>query len=90
MTTYLHQDHLGSTRLVTDAGGDVVYSSNYQPFGVGEGEDGGEEFRYTGKPEDKATGLYYYGARYYDPTIGRFITEDSVLGDLSDPQSMNR
>ncbi len=28
VTTYLHQDHLGSTRLVTDAGGDVVYSSN--------------------------------------------------------------
>ncbi len=53
------------------------------PFGVGEGEVGSEEFRYTGKPEDKATGLYYYGARYYDPTIGRFITEDTVMGDLT-------
>jgi RHS repeat-associated protein len=52
----------------------VIYSSNYQPFGVGHGESGSEEFRYTGKPEDDASGLYYYGARYYDPSTARFIT----------------
>jgi hypothetical protein len=34
--------------------------------------------------------LYYFGARYYDPETGRFITRDTVFGDLTDPQSQNR
>ena len=50
---------------------------------------GSEDYRYTGKPEDP-TGLYYYGARYYNSEFGRFITRDTVFGDLSDPQSLNR
>jgi RHS repeat-associated protein len=33
-------------------------------------------FRYTGREWDQETGLYYYRARYYDPSIGRFISED--------------
>jgi RHS repeat-associated protein len=33
-------------------------------------------YEYTGKKRDSSTGLYYFGARYYDPEIGRFITED--------------
>lgn len=88
--TYLHQDHLGSTRLITDASGNRVFRSNYQPFGVDSGKSGSEEFRYTGKPTDDSTGLYYYGARYYDPSIARFVTVDPALPDLSDPQSLNR
>jgi RHS repeat-associated protein len=59
------------------------------PFGAGYGEEGSEEFRYTGKYED-TTGLYYFGARYYDPNAGRFTTEDPVTGSLEDPQSLNR
>ncbi|MFH2112436.1 MAG: RHS repeat-associated core domain-containing protein [Candidatus Bathyarchaeota archaeon] len=82
-------DHLGNTRLKTDASGNVIYESNYEPYGPGYSKSGLEEFRYTGKQED-ATGLYYFGARYYDPVTGRFITRDSVFGDLSDPQSLNR
>jgi len=86
---YYHVDHLGSTRLKTNSTGGVVYESNYEPYGPEYGESGNEEFRYTGKQEDP-TGLYYFGARYYDPVTGRFITRDSVFGDLSDPQSLNR
>ena len=52
-------------------------------------ESGSEDYRYTGKPEDPS-GLYYYGARYYDPLIGRFTTRDTVFGGLGDPQSQNR
>ena len=52
-------------------------------------EYGSEDYRYTGKQED-TTGLYYYGARYYDPATGRFITRDTVFGELTDPQSQNR
>ena len=90
IVTYLHQDHLGSTRLVTDSNGNKVFSSNYQPYGVDSGISGSEEFRYTGKPSDSTTGLYYFGARYYDPSIGRFITEDTAAASYSDPQSLNR
>ncbi|MFH1202246.1 MAG: RHS repeat-associated core domain-containing protein [Candidatus Omnitrophota bacterium] len=46
--------------------------------------------KFTGKELDASTGLYFYGARYYDPTIGRFITPDSIVQAPSDPQSLNR
>jgi RHS repeat-associated protein len=36
------------------------------------------------------SGLYYYGARYYDPTIGRFISADTIVPRTTDPQSLNR
>jgi RHS repeat-associated protein len=86
---YYHVDHLGSTRLKTNSSGGVVYVSGYEPFGPGYGEDGVEDYRYTGKQEDP-TGLYYYGARYYNPTIGRFTTRDKNKGDISDPHSLNQ
>jgi RHS repeat-associated protein len=44
---------------------------------------------YTGKPYDSATGLYYYGARYYDHLLGRFLTQDSHTGSLNDPMTLN-
>src|SRR5690606_29308835 len=64
---YLTTDHLGSVRVITDANGQVVQRFDYKPFG----EDlGGSSTvtgtKYTGKPQD-GTGLYYYGARFYDP-----------------------
>ena len=86
---YYHVDHLGSTRLKTNSSGGVVYVSGYEPFGPGYGEDGVEDYRYTGKREDP-TGLYYYGARYYNPVIGRFTTKDIAPSDLKLPQSLNR
>ncbi len=66
------------------------FSSNYVPYGMNYAMTGEEAFQYTGKLLDEATGLYYEGARYYDPTTGRFVTEDSVVGSTSDPQSLNR
>jgi RHS repeat-associated protein len=44
---------------------------------------------FTGQRLDD-TGLYYYGARYYDPTIGRFISADTFIQDYTNPQSLNR
>src|SRR5437868_4100057 len=46
-------------------------------------------YRYNGKEKDK-TDLYYYGARYYDPAIGRFMSTDSILPNAYDPQQLNR
>ena len=85
---YFHNDHLGSTRLKTYSNKTVIYASDYKPFGFGYNESGVEEYRYTGKYEDN-TGLYYFGKRYYNPVIGRFITKDSFGGYIYVPQSMN-
>ncbi len=46
-------------------------------------------FRYCGEYFDKETGTIYLRARYYNPAIGRFITEDSYLGESNDPLSLN-
>jgi RHS repeat-associated protein len=49
----------------------------------------GTDKLFTGQRLDD-TGLYYYGARYYDPTIGRFISPDSIVQSPNNPQSLNR
>ena len=46
-------------------------------------------YKYTGQKQVASIGLYYYGARYYDPSIGRFITEDSYPGEITNPQTQN-
>ena len=89
-TYYLHQDALGSTRLVMPASMVPSFSSDYGPYGMSYAMVGEEAFQYTGKLLDEATGLYYEGARYYDPATGRFITEDSYNGTKTDPISQNK
>ncbi|MGA2198460.1 MAG: RHS repeat-associated core domain-containing protein [Nitrososphaerales archaeon] len=88
-TSFLHEDQLGSTRLVTN-GNSPIFSSNYVPYGVQYGSTGIQEFKYTGQLYDAATGLYYFGNRFYDPSMGKFLTADFTGGVQSDPQSLNR
>jgi RHS repeat-associated protein len=86
-TYYFHQDALGSTRLVT-TGSTTSFSTNYQPFGPQYGATGTDpNYKYTGKPQDTPTGLYYYGARYYDTVTGRFISRDPAKAPFSSTQS---
>lgn len=75
---FYHTDHVGSIRAVTDQEGQVVFKADYLPFGGRLGKDGEfEEFHgFTGKEYDPDTGLYYYNARWYDPDLGRFLSED--------------
>jgi RHS repeat-associated protein len=75
--TYLHQDRLGSTRVKTDSEGEVVGEFKSLPFGQEIVNDGVRYSFATGKELD-SSGLYYFGARYYDPNIGRFTTVDPV------------
>jgi RHS repeat-associated protein len=87
-TFYYHTDHLGSTRLVTDASKAIIEDIRYHPFGEPVATDE-ESHLYTGKERD-STGLYYYEARYYDPDLGRFLTRDPLTGMGTSPQSLNR
>ena len=88
-TFYSHGDHLGSTRIVTDETKNIIAAISYHPFGEPCIEEGSEAYLFTGKKRD-ATGLYYYGARYYDCELGRFLTRDPLKGELLNPQSLNR
>ncbi len=73
--SYYFTDHLGSTRIVMDSAGNCTYNE-YAPFGEDFLTANAERYKFTGKEDDGATGLYYYNARYYDPAVGRFISED--------------
>ncbi|MGC1123355.1 MAG: RHS repeat-associated core domain-containing protein [Candidatus Methanofastidiosia archaeon] len=88
-TFYYHNDRTGSTRLVTDENKNIVSAYTYHPFGETGIEEGSENYLFTGKERDE-TGLYYYGARYYDPDLGRFITRDPAGGHMEAPQTLNR
>jgi RHS repeat-associated protein len=89
---YLHQNHLGSTTLVTNSSGGIVEKTEYTPFGnirpPGENLTS-TPYNYTGQEYDPETGLYYYHARYYDPLLGRFVSPDSVISNIHNPQALN-
>jgi RHS repeat-associated protein len=76
--TYFQLDHLGSTRVLSDQQGQVTARMDYEPFGsLLPGISASDPYAFTGQRTEEGTGLYYYGARYYDPEVGRFITADS-------------
>jgi RHS repeat-associated protein len=74
-------DHQGSVRDVIDSQGNLLNHISYDGFGnVTRQTNANLNFRfgYTGREFDQETGLHYYRARYYDASIGRFISEDPV------------
>lgn len=77
---FFSHDQVGSISLLTDKAGGLTNSIEYRPFGsIDEHLSSGEDnFRpkFTGKEYDAYTGLYYFGARYYDSDLGRFISPD--------------
>ena len=77
--TYRFNGH-GDVIALTDSTGTVVASYYYDPFGVITEETGEvtNPFRYVGEYYDQETGMVYLRARYYDPSIGRFISEDPI------------
>jgi len=82
---YYHADALGSVTSFTNASAQTVATYVYDSFGNTTATEGiSNSFRYTGREDDSARGLYYYRARYYDPSIGRFVSEDPLrFADLS-------
>ena len=88
---YFHRDRLGNIAEIADYEGNTVQSYVYDAFGSVTiyDKDGNEitpssanylktPYVFTGRELDPETGLYFYRARYYDPSTGRFISEDPV------------
>jgi RHS repeat-associated protein len=93
--SYFFADHLGTSRVVTNATGTPPFEeSDYYPFG---GERAvtdtlpDQNHKLTGKERDMESGLDYFGARYYSSTSGRFLSPDPENAGASedDPQSWN-
>lgn len=79
-TSYYSQDGLGSITSLTTSAGALGNSYTYDSFGDVNASSGSiaNRFQYTGREFDSETGLYFYRARYYDPTGGRFTAEDPI------------
>jgi len=96
-TRYLHHDALGSVDTITNSQGEVIERSLYKPFG--------EHLRLYTKPDSRSItnrgytgheeiedsgGLVHMNARVYDPTLGRFMSADTLIQDPYDMQTYNR
>ena len=92
---FLHTDHLGSTRIMSDQAGNAVGEAiRYYPYGTMRAGNPGTlptDYLYTGqRRQEPLGGLYHMGARFYDPALGRWLSADSIIPDEADPQALNR
>ena len=83
---YIHTDHLGTPKMLTDESGTTVWKATHLPFGeaaVDEDPDGDGakvtfNLRFPGQYYDAETGLHYNYYRYYDSSTGRYLESDLV------------
>ena len=88
--TYSHQDHL-STRVQTDSSGNLLRTFGHQPFGESWYSSGvSDKWKFTTYDRDSESGLDYAIFRFDAPGLGRFMSPDPILGNLTSPQSHNR
>jgi len=80
---FYHPDHIGSTNYVTDLNGKLYEHLEYFPFGESWVEENSNTQRtpylFSAKELDEETGLYYFGARYYDPRTSVWQSADPIL-----------
>ena len=96
-TRFYHLDGLGSVTALTDPAGAVTSRLHLDAWGVFRNPDemngpgaSKNRFAFTGYVFDRETELYFAKARFYDPTVGRFTSQDSFLGDIDRPPSLHR
>jgi RHS repeat-associated protein len=86
-------DHLSSTTTIADATGGWVGTQLYRAWGEDRLSQGSipTKYRYTGQYDYQSEiGLYFYGARWYDSSLGRFAQADTVVPDLYNPLDYDR
>ncbi len=87
---YQHTDALGSPVAVTNASGQVIERMDYEPWGAIIGKPNHNGIGYTGHVMDGATGLTYMQQRYYDQSVGRFLSVDPVTASSGTGANFNR
>ena len=87
--TFIHTDGLGSPVARTDATGNVISRTRYEPYGY-TASGATPSIGFTGHVHDADTGLTYMQQRYYDPVAGRFLSIDPVVTDANTGESFNR
>ncbi len=98
---YVFDDHLGSTSLVINGGGEVLWVDYFKPFGGyhytwSKWADGltptnrQTDYRFTGQRQESDIKLYDYISRWYDYRRGRFVQADTIVPEPGNPQSLNR
>jgi RHS repeat-associated protein len=88
---YFHQDNLGSTANRSDGFANPTGDFKYDPFGgIRSQPEAKSSIAFTGQQFDQSTGLYYYGARFYDPALGRFLSQDTYAGQGARPESLQK
>jgi RHS repeat-associated protein len=86
-TSWYLTDQLGTVRDIAGPTGGVIDHIDYDSFGnvlLETAPAAGDRFKFTGRELDALSGLYYYRARYYDPHLGRFISNDPLGFDAGD------
>jgi RHS repeat-associated protein len=94
---YYHQDHLGSSSVITDAEGALIEETAFYPFGTPRHEHRllpiEESYRFTQKERDQESGLHYFEARYLTGPLARFLSVDPMYANTEsstdDPQALN-
>jgi len=87
-TYWIHTDSVGAVRMLTTTTGTPVWKAQYTAYGAtvidadpdANGQSIAFRLRLPGQYEDIESGLYYNMARFYDPTLGRYLEEDPVPG----------
>jgi RHS repeat-associated protein len=97
MTYYYHRDSLGSVSHITYPSGNIAEKYDYDPFGQVTIRNSSDviipssaisnPFMFTARRLDPETGLYYYRNRYYDPGLGRFISQVPI-GNWTDGMNL--
>ena len=79
---FYHPDHLGSSSFITNLEGEVVQHIEYVPFGEVFIEERNSvwntPYLFNAKEFDEETGMYYYGARYYEPRLSLWMSTDPM------------
>jgi RHS repeat-associated protein len=91
-TTFYLVDGLGSTRILTDAQGNVLNVYDYEAFGKTINQSGTvqNQYLFAGEQFDTGLGDYYLRDRFYDENSGRFMRRDSYTGQIHEPVTLHK
>lgn len=89
---FYHNDHLGSVNVITDGNGLQIQVNEYDPWGKISRSEGAADstHAFTSQELDSEGNIHYYGGRYYNQDVGRFVSPDPFVQQSDDPQNLNR